>query len=80
MMIIPKYGVITKIVGGIAHVATLGIPAGIQWARGKPTWPGFGNSEEICPVCGKPPGSDGCSDVNRSVYIQTKVENKVCIN
>ena len=60
---IPKHYVITKIIGGIAHVATLGIFAVLGWYRGKAIWPGFMNSNEICVECGLSPGSDGCSTV-----------------
>ena len=34
-------------------------------------WPGFTNTDEICPVCGLCPGSSGCSNVGDMVYILT---------
>jgi len=59
---IPKHYTITKITGGIAHIATLG--------------PGFTNSDEICPVCGLSPGSEGCSAVGNVAEVLMK-ENKI---
>ena len=64
---IPKHYTITKIIGGFAHIATLGIFVGIGWAHRKKVWPGFTNSDEICPACGLSPGSEGCSVVGERV-------------
>lgn len=57
-LIIPKYSKLVKFMGGIAHVLTLGL------GRGK--WPGFRNSDEICPACEKPPGATGCHPVGKA--------------
>ena len=69
---IPKHYTITKIIGGIAHILTLGIVAGIGAVRQKAIWPGFTNSDEICPVCKLSPGSEGCSIVGKMAEIPTK--------
>ena len=66
---VPKHSKITKIVGGIAHIATGGIFAAVGKIRGKAIWPGFRNSDEICPVCINSPGSDGCSVVGDFIYV-----------
>ena len=66
---IPKYSKTAKIIGGIAHIATLGIFAIFGCCCRKPIWPGFTNSEKICPVCGLSPGSDGCSTVGEVVAL-----------
>ena len=71
---IPKHSTITKIIGGIAHIFTLGIFAGIGAIRRKAIWPGFTNSDEICPVCKLSPGSEGCSIVGKMAEIPTKSE------
>ena len=68
---IPKHSRITKIVGGIAHVVTGGVFAAAGRIRGKAIWPGFRNSNEICPVCNDSPGSNGCSVVGDFVDVQT---------
>ena len=60
---IPKHSTLVKIVGGMAHVITLGVFAAIGAIRGNAIWPGFTNSDEICPVCSLSPGSPGCSVV-----------------
>ena len=60
---------VTKIIGGIAHIVTLGIFLGIGKIRGKKMWPGFTNSDEICPHCEKPPGSKGCQKVGDPIQI-----------
>ena len=73
---IPKHYTITKIIGGIAHILTLGIVAGIGAIRGKAIWPGFTNSDEICPVCSRSPGSEGCSVVGKMAEILAKSEEK----
>jgi len=54
-LIIPKYSKSAKMVGGVAHVLTLGLGAG--------KWPGFYNSDKVCPACEKPPGTTGCHPV-----------------
>ena len=57
-LIIPKYTKLTKFMGGIAHVVTLGIP----YLAGK-RWPGFTNSDEKCEACEMPPGAAACYPV-----------------
>ena len=71
---IPKHYTITKIIGGIAHIFTLGLFAGIGAIRGKAIWPGFTNSDENCPLCSQSPGSEGCSVVGKMAEIPTKSE------
>ena len=66
----PKYSKLQKFVGGCAHVATGGIPYLVARARGGKSWPGFTNSDEICPICGHGPGSDGCSQMG--TYVEMK--------
>ena len=67
----PKHSRATKNMGGIAHVATLGIFVAIARIRGQTIWPGFTNSDKICPVCNNSPGSDGCSVVGTVVDVCT---------
>ena len=58
----PKYSTGEKVVGGVAHVATAGIPYTIADAVfNKKLWPGFTNSDEICVSCKKSPESEGCT-------------------
>ena len=51
--------------GGLAHIATLGIPYAVGLITDWKSWPGFLNSDEICIVkrCEKSPGSVGCTPV-----------------
>ena len=60
-IMIPKYSVIQKLTGGIAHIAAGG--ALYEKIHKTPTFPGFFNSEEYCPVCKNPPGAPGCHKV-----------------
>ena len=69
-LFIPKYSKIQKFVGGCAHIATAGIPYVVAMARGRKSWPGFTNSDEMCPLCGTGPGSDGCSMVKTIVELR----------
>ena len=66
----PKYSRVQKIAGGCAHIATAGIPYLVARVRGRKSWPGFTNSDELCPVCGLGPGSDGCSQMG--TYVEMK--------
>ena len=52
-IIIPKHSTLSKIIGGIVHVVTLGIP----YAVGVASWLGFFNSDEIFPACNNPQGA-----------------------
>lgn len=69
-MFYPKYTKIQKFVGGCAHIVTAGIPYLVGRARGRKTWPGFTNSDEVCPICGNGPGSDGCSQMGTYVEMR----------
>ena len=71
-LVIPKHATVTKIMGGIAHILTLGIFAVVGKARKKAIWPGFTNRQEMCLKCKKSPGEDGCSEVGKMVEIQTE--------
>ena len=66
-LMVPKYSTFAKIMGGLAHVATLGIPYLLGAAR----WPGFLNSLELCPVCQRAPGELGCRRVLQNCEIST---------
>ena len=67
-IIIPKHSKLSKIIGGIAHVVTLGIP----YAVGVAKWPGFFNSDEICSSCNNPPGATGCTKVLQQCELQVR--------
>ena len=76
-IIVPKFSKVTKIVGGIAHIAVLGI-AEMHWKwTGKRTWPGFFNSEEVCAACKNPPGSGGCMKVMVGSYKGQLVKHSI---
>ena len=49
-------------------MVTLGIPYAVGVAR----WPGFFNSDEICPACNNPPGEIGCTKVLQQCRLQVK--------
>jgi len=66
---IPKYSRLAKFTGGIAHIVTLGTALVVEKLSGVKVWPGFTNSDEVCPACGKSPGSEGCSPVGQPVDI-----------
>ena len=68
---IPKYSTIEKIVGGLAHIVTLGIPYTIAIITNKEIWPSFSNSDEMCPYHRRQqlePGQ-GCFPVLKKVKI-----------
>ena len=67
---IPKHTQVAKIVGGLVHVITIGVPLIFETLTGVETWPGFTNSDEICPHCRRPPGSKGCCQVLSSIEIK----------
>ena len=58
---VPKYSTTKKILGGTAHVLTLGITLALT------NWPGWTNSDEICVNCERRPGSRGCCVVGEVV-------------
>ena len=74
-VLIPEHYTVTKVIGGIAHVATLGIFAAIGKIRGKKLWPGFTNHDEYCAGCGGPPSAEGCDKVGKSFELVTKKGN-----
>ena len=64
-----KYSRKQKIAGGMAHVATLGVP----YMLGYGDWPGFTNADEVCIHCKTSPGSQGC-------LLVKKEWNNVCVD
>ena len=62
---VPKYSIGQKVAGGLAHVAALGTALVYSKITGRPTWPGFTNSDEICPHCELAPGSEPCHQVEK---------------
>ena len=66
-IIVPKFSRIQRILGGIAHIFTLGIF--------KERWPGFSSFEEECAVCLKPPGRPGCQFVWKMSTVTTMRTN-----
>ena len=63
---LPRYSTLEKIKGGVAHITTVGIPYVMSQLVGDGNFfpfPGFFNSDEICPVCNNPPGTPGCTDI-----------------
>ena len=64
-----KYHRGKKIVGGLAHAVTLGIVYIASRIRGRTIWPGFTNSDVVCPNCKCSPGSVGCTKVKESVAV-----------
>ena len=71
-LLLPKYSKGIKFIGGVAHVATLGIFAVIELLSGKKLWPGFANNEEYCAHCQGPPDADGCLQVGRKFMFETE--------
>ena len=69
---VPRYSTAVKVIGGFSHVATLGIPLMIGKKAGADLWPGFINTDEVCPNCMRSPGSGGCCLVMTTVEIQGK--------
>ena len=62
---IPKYSTGEKVAGGMAHTAVLGTAIIYSKITGRHTWPGFTNSDEICPHCKCAPGSEPCHQVEK---------------
>lgn len=67
---IPKHTRFERFVGGMAHIVTLGMGKVYESISQKKSWPWFTNSEEMCVICERPPGSIGCSTVGKSVKIK----------
>ena len=62
---VPKYSTGEKVVGGMAHTAVLGGAIIYSKITGRHTWPGFTNSDEMCPHCKCAPGSEPCHQVEK---------------
>ena len=62
-----KYKTWEKVLGGLGHIATVGTVAVAAAIRGSTIWPGFTNSDEICPSCKNFPGSPGCSRAGSTI-------------
>ena len=62
---VPKYSTGEKVAGGMAHAAVLGTAIVYAKITGNHTWPGFTNSDEICPHCKLAPGSEPCHRVEK---------------
>ena len=60
---IPKHTIVTKILGGLAHIVTFCVFAVIGSCYEMSFWPGFTNLDKVCTVCRRPPGEIGCSVV-----------------
>ena len=69
---IRKYSDAEKIAGGVGHVATLLIPYAVATALDMESWPGFFNSDEMCPHCKGSPGSEGCCPVEKQVEVEAQ--------
>ena len=76
---IQKYSTAEKVFGGIGHIATLGAGLIYSGVTGKESWPGFTNSEEICPKCEGRPGSKGCCVVKETTYKNATVDHTSCL-
>ncbi len=64
--IIPKYTTLQKIVGGVGHIFTLGIPFLVQTARGKESWQGWFTNDLWCNNCHETPGKSlGCIKMSK---------------
>lgn len=62
----PKYSKAQKIVGGVAHIAALGIGLLVdKYIERDLQWPGFTNSDEVCVACKQSPGAKGCQFVGK---------------
>ncbi len=58
--LVPKYHTIQCVVGGLVHILT--------FKRFMGNWPYFGNVDEVCINCGKPPKSRGCVKIGMTFY------------
>ena len=63
---IPKHTIVTKILGGLAHIVTFCVFAAIGSCYEMSFWPGFTNLDKVCTVCRRPPGEIGCSVVGET--------------
>ena len=73
---IPKYTRALKVVGGVIHLVTLGIPQLLYHilGGGNTIWPWFTNSEEKCAKCECAPKEKGCTKVGDK-YLQYEVQH-----
>ena len=72
---VQRFSTAEKFFGGLGHIVTLG--AGLAYSKitGEESWPGFTNSEEICPKCECRPGSEGCCVVKKTTYEGATVDH-----
>ncbi len=74
---VQRYNKLQKFVGGVAHMVTLGIPLLVENVFGADVlWPGFTNSDEVCPICKRSPGSKGCSTVGKEIMADWMEDSK----
>lgn len=72
-LFVPKYSASQKFIGGVAHIATLGVGLLLEkLGETDFSWPGFTNSDEVCIACKKSPGARGCQLVGEEYYTNTK--------
>ena len=77
---IPKYSYRDKFIGGIAHVAAGGALIAYEWMhKTKIAFPFFSNSEELCPMCNKPPGAPGCTKVGELCDVELPKHGRMTI-
>ena len=57
-LFLPRHTKLTRILGSVAYIITLGVPLlfGAKWAS-------YFTPDEFCPVCNKQPGAPGCKPV-----------------
>ena len=74
--IVPKYSFTDKCIGGIVHVAAGGVLMTYEkMHKTKITFPFFTNSEEICPMCNKPPGAPRCRKIGELCNVELLIPN-----
>ena len=61
--IIPRYSNTVKVLGSVAHIATVGIPYVISKISQVKTWPGASSNEKWCIRCKTKPGSNPCTQI-----------------
>ena len=57
-LFLPRHTKLTRILGSVAYIVTLGIPR-LFGAK----WPSLFTPDEFCPACDKQPGAPGCKPV-----------------
>ena len=72
---VQKFSTAAKFFGGLGHIVTLGTGLTYSKITGEESWPGFANSEEICPRCKCSPGSEGCCVVKETTYEGATVDH-----